>query len=114
MEIAIALDVCVGKKRTERLKTLGYKVVCIARDAETDASWVNRAFSAGAFFVISADMDIPKIVEREGYPMCWVEYPSDVRDGRDLVSYIDKAMKMKLQMFADLFGVEKQFVGRDL
>jgi len=75
--ITIALDVCVGRRRRERLEQMGYKIVVIAQPSEADKDWLNRAFAEGAFFVVSADLDIPKLIEREKYPMCWVEYPKD-------------------------------------
>jgi len=100
MNVAIGLDVCVGRARANALKKLGYKIAYVAQPRETDVSWVNKAFANGALFVISADLDVPKIIEREAYPMVWVEYPNDnpaVKD--DLVSYLDKTIKNKLRLF---------------
>lgn len=105
----IAIDVTVGRIRANALKALGYKIVTVARHSETDKSWVNRAFAEGAFFVISPDMDIPKIIEREGYPMCWVEYPNDNPEVKnDLVGYLDKVMKRKLEVFKTVTQMPKE------
>lgn len=108
MKPAIALDVGVGYRRKKELESLGYKVVVVARDSETDDSWLNRSFVEGAKFVISADLDIPKLVEINGYPMVWINYPSNEPGMADLlVKYIDDTIAMKLRLFRDLTDASK-------
>lgn len=103
MKQLIALDVGVGYRRKKQLESMGYKVVVTARDSETDDSWVNRAFVAGARFVISADLDIPKLIETEGYPMVWINYPSNEKGMSELlVKYIDDSINNKLRLFKTL------------
>ena len=98
MKIKIALDQGVGKRKEEKLRQLGYDIVCVANHGEPDDSWMHRAFRNGANFVISPDMDIPKMIEVEKYPMFWVNYPSDdVALKKDLVLYVDKTIKFKMK-----------------
>ncbi len=101
--INVALDQCIGWKRIRALKELGYNIVAMAEDAEPDKVWMNRAFANGALFVISPDLDIPNIIEREQYPMIWIDYPHYNKDLKgDLVSYVDKKIKFKLDFFRGL------------
>jgi hypothetical protein len=98
--INIALDQSVGKIRAKELEKLGYNVVCIAEHGESDVDWMNRAFINHALFVVSPDMDIPKLIEKEGYPMVWINYPSDVPELKDnLVQYIHNRINIKRYMF---------------
>lgn len=103
MKQIIALDVGVGFRRKKQLESWGYKVVVVARDSETDDSWLNRAFVEGAKFAISADLDIPKLIETQKYPMVWINYPSNEPGmGELLTKYIDDSIKFKLRLFKDL------------
>jgi len=100
MSIKIALDANIGKKRCQDLTDLSYEVVTVAQEAEDDSEWVHKAFKAGARFVVSNDIDIPKIIERSGYPMIWVNYPNDNAYYKDwLVEYIDQAIRFKINFF---------------
>jgi len=110
--INIALDVCVGRKRRERLEQMGYKIVVIAQPSEADKDWLNRAFAEGAFFVVSADLDIPKLIEREKYPMCWVEYPNEVAEQYkdQMVEHIDSTIKRKTEVFKQFVESQKSTV----
>jgi|ERR1035437_805954 hypothetical protein len=108
MSIKIALDCNIGKRRKAELEGLGYNVVVVANDAEEDALWLHRAFSNGSRFVISNDLDVPKILEREGYPMVWVNYPNDNAYFKDwLVQYIDQMIRFKLKTFAKIIEEAK-------
>ena len=61
---------------------------------------MNRAFAEGAQFAISPDLDIPRVIENKNYPMTWINYPSDQEEHKgDLVGYIDRKIKFKLQLF---------------
>lgn len=102
-KIRIALDQSVGRRRALDLIHIGYEVVVVARASETDESWVNRAFAAGAQFAISPDLDIPRVIENRSYPMTWINYPSDQPEHKeDLVGYIDKRIKFKMALFKDM------------
>jgi hypothetical protein len=101
--VNIAIDQCIGIKRMKQLQSLGYNVVTRAESSEKDSSWMNRAFANGALFVISADMDIPKIIEVEKYPMIWIDCPHHNKNlGCDVITYIDNMIKFKLQFFRDV------------
>ena len=100
MKLKIALDTNVGKRRHEEFVDLGYDVVVVAQGSEPDIDWVQRAFMANARFIVSNDVDIPKILERQGYPMVWVNYPNDNPYFKSwLVEYVDQAIKFKLNLF---------------
>lgn len=100
MKIKIALDCNIGKKRYQEFIDLGYAVVSIAKEGEPDDQWVGRAFNAGARFVISNDGDVPKIIEVKGYPMIWIDFPTDgpLRQ-KLLVDYVDQMINFKLKVF---------------
>lgn len=103
MKPHIALDVGIGYRRKRSLEYMGYKIVVVAAESESDDSWVNRAFAAGARFVVSPDLDIPKIIELNRYPMIWINYPSNDKNMADLlVKYIDDSIGMKLKLFKEL------------
>lgn len=100
MKELIALDVGVGFRRKKELEALGYVVVAVARDSETDDSWLNRAFVSGAQFAVSADLDIPRLIETNRYPMVWINYPSNEKGMGDLlVNYIDQTIRFKVDLF---------------
>lgn len=103
MKIRIALDQSVGRRRAIELVDIGYLVVAIARHGESDESWMNRAFAEGAQFAISPDLDIPRLIEKHEYPMAWINYPSDDDAHKgDLVGYIDRRVKSKMDLFRDM------------
>lgn len=100
MKLRIALDTNVGKRRYEEFVELGYTVVVVAQESEPDEDWLQRAFVDGARFIVSNDVDVPKIIEREGYPMCWIKYPNDNPKYKDwLVQYVDQMIRFKLIVF---------------
>ncbi len=106
MKARLALDTAVGQRRVTELIQLGYVIVAIAKPKESDESWLNRAFAEGAQFAISPDLDIPRLIEQNNYPMIWINYPSDKAQFKDdMVSYIDKSVKTKTQTFKG-FGTE--------
>lgn len=96
--ITLALDQSVGWKRKQKLITMGYDIVVVANHAETDESWLNRAFVAGAMFAISPDLDIPRAIENNQYPMFWINYPSDRPEMKDdMIGFIDRSVKHKMR-----------------
>jgi hypothetical protein len=100
MSVKIALDGNIGKKRCNELIGLGYNVVTIAQTSEADEEWVYKAFNAGARFIVSNDFDIPKLIEKEGYPMVWINYPMDNLLYKDwLVQYLDQMIRFKINFF---------------
>ena len=108
MSIKIAVDCNIGKRRKAELIELGYDVVVVAEDGEADSLWVYKAFDKGARFVISNDLDIPRILEREGYPMVWVNYPNDNAYFKEwLVQYVDQMIRFKLKTFAKIIEEAK-------
>lgn len=108
MRVKIALDTNVGKRRYDELVGLGYIIVCVAQEAETDKDWMYRAFNNGARFVISNDLDVPKLIETEGYPMCWINYPNDNPKYKNwLVQYCDQVIRFKLKVFENILGEVK-------
>jgi hypothetical protein len=108
--ICIALDESVGFAKTEQLKRMGYNVVAIARHAEKDVDWLNRAFANGALFVVSPDLDIPNLIERENYPMIWIDYlhvPKEAVGVKHWAQYVDKRIKAKIKFLKNHFGGTK-------
>lgn len=100
MKIKIAIDGNLGRKRVKELTHLGYDIVVTAGLSECDLMWMHRAWAAGAVFVVSNDSDIPRIIEREGYPMCWIDYPNDNPLYKEcLVKYVHQMIKFKLKMY---------------
>lgn len=105
MSIRIALDQAVGRRRAEELINMGYHVTVMAKGSETDGSWLNRAFTSGASFAISPDLDIPRLIEKNSYPMVWISYPCDMPEHRgNEVKYIDETIKFKMKFFRDIIG----------
>ena len=105
--VRIALDESVGQAKYIQLKNMGYEVVCIAKHAEMDVDWLNRAFTNGALFVVSPDLDIPNLIEKENYPMIWIDYlhvPKEKNGGKSWAQYVDQRIKAKLAFFKNQFG----------
>lgn len=108
MKLKIAIDTNLGKKRCGELIGLGYDVVTVAQSSEPDIDWVYRAFNSGARFIVSNDLDIPKLIEREGYPMVWINYPNDNPYFKEwLVEYIDQMIRFKLNVFKKIIEEAK-------
>lgn len=72
--IKVAVDESIGGALTKKIHERGYDVVVRAGHAETDDSWMKRALAEGAIFVISPDLDIPSMIERENMPMVWIDF----------------------------------------
>lgn len=72
--IKIAVDESVGASLSRKIEARGYEIVCRAGHAETDESWMKRALAEGAVFIISPDLDIPSMIERENLPMVWIDF----------------------------------------
>lgn len=70
----IAFDVNVSNSCIGAYARDGNIVVCCALEAESDESFLSRAFVAGAEVVMSQDADIGLIIDREGYDMIWRRY----------------------------------------
>lgn len=104
--IKIAIDQSISYHKANGLRALGYEIVCQARDAEPDHSWMRRAYSKGALFVVSPDLDIPNTIEKQNYPMVWIDYlhVPVVGGNRDWVGYVDKRIKAKIKFLTNEFG----------
>lgn len=110
--IKIAIDESIGSSLCRKLEEKGYKVVVRAGHAETDDSWMKRALAKGALFIVSPDLDIPSMIEKEGYPMVWIDYlfagtmgdweKDDKR--RVWADYIDARIKSKTRFLRQEFG----------
>lgn len=99
-KIKIAIDVTVGKKNANYLKSIGYEIVCVAKMAEEDEVWLAKAYINGALFIISPDVDIPRIIERKKYPMMWVEYPQNIKDIKEeLIEVVRRSIEFKMDNF---------------
>lgn len=104
--IKIALDQSIGVKNIKKLEQYGYTIVCMAKQAEADASWMSRAFNSGAQFIVSSDLDIPSIIEKERYPMVWIDYPHHNKVLREtLAPYVHSKINFKLKLFRKLSKV---------
>jgi hypothetical protein len=104
MKIKIAVDSNIGNKRIHDLSNIGYEVVVVAKPAEKDVDWMERANKAEARFIISNDSDVPRLIENRFYAMMWVNYPGDNPLYKEsLVKYIDQMIKYKLQICKLLF-----------
>jgi hypothetical protein len=73
-KIKVAIDESIGAALAKKIEVRGYQIVCRAGHAETDESWMKRALAAGAVFIISPDLDIPSMIERENLPMVWIDF----------------------------------------
>lgn len=111
MKTIIAVDVAIGKKRKKIFESMGYEVVVCARDSETDESWLNRAFAAGAQYIVSPDMDIPRLIENNRYPMVWINFPVHEMEMKDLLTdYVNDSIEHKKRLFTDLTSEPKVLV----
>lgn len=70
----LAFDVNVANKVIGQYARQGHTIVCCAKEGETDESFLDRAFVAGATHVFSQDADIAIIIEKENYDMRWVRH----------------------------------------
>lgn len=73
-KIKVAIDESIGAALARKIAARGYEIVVRAGHAETDESWMKRALNAEALFIISPDLDIPSMIEREGLPMVWIDF----------------------------------------
>lgn len=115
-KIKIAIDESVGVAMAKRIKSKGYEIVCKAGNAEPDDVWMKRALAAGAMFIVSPDLDIPSMIERENYPMVWIDFlfasqlDPDINTRarevkRDLwAKYVCDRIQAKLKFFYKEFG----------
>lgn len=74
VKIKVAIDESIGAALAKKIEGRGYHIVARAGHAETDESWMKRALQAGAVFIISPDLDIPSMIERENLPMVWIDF----------------------------------------
>ena len=71
----LAFDVNVSDKAIGQYARAGHVVVCCAKAGESDESFLERAYVAGATDVFSQDADIGNIIEKENYSgMKWWRY----------------------------------------
>lgn len=68
----LAFDVNISNKEIGRYAREGHIIVCCCKEAETDEAFLERAFEAGADYILSQDADIGIIIEKEGYDMIWI------------------------------------------
>jgi hypothetical protein len=114
--IRVALDESVGNAMARRIEELGYKIVCRAGPAELDTVWLKRALDQRALFIVSPDLDIPSLIEKENYPMIWIDFlfasnvnPTIQTQTRDVkrgiwVQYVHDRIQAKLKFFNKEFG----------
>ena len=74
VKIKVAIDESIGAALAKKIEARGYQIVTRAGHAETDESWMKRALNADALFIISPDLDIPSMIERENLPMVWIDF----------------------------------------
>lgn len=63
----IAYDVGVHDREIGRVTRLGHEVVCVAKQAEADEIWIERAMDNGAEIIFSDDLDIPNYLDKNNY-----------------------------------------------
>ena len=73
-KIKVAIDESIGAALAKKIEARGYQIVTRAGHAETDESWMKRALASEALFIISPDLDIPSMIERENLPMVWIDF----------------------------------------
>lgn len=95
-QIKIAVDESVGSYLSKKIEARGYKIVCRAGHAETDESWMKRALAQGALFVVSPDLDIPSMIEKENLPMVWIDFLFANYTNPTLSSEMSKAEKHEI------------------
>ena len=116
-KIKVAIDESIGTALSRKIAARGYDIVCRAGHAETDESWMKRALEEGALFIISPDLDIPSMIERENLPMVWIDYlfashvnpklSSDMpKEQKHLIwaTYIHERIQSKLKFLTKEFG----------
>lgn len=114
--IKIALDESVGNAMAKQIEAKGYRIVCRAASAEPDHVWMKRALEKDALFIISPDLDIPSLIEKENYPMIWIDFlfagnvnPTIGMQTREVkrslwVQYVHDRIQAKLKFFNQKFG----------
>ncbi len=70
----LAFDVNVSNKDIGQYARAGYVIVCCCEPSESDESFLDRAWVAGATHVFSQDADIGNIIQKENYDMIWKRY----------------------------------------
>lgn len=62
----LAFDQNVSNKELGRIARLGYEIVYVAGDGESDEEWLRKAIDLGAERVYSSDLDIPNLLDKWG------------------------------------------------
>lgn len=115
--IKVAVDESIGGALTKKIHERGYDVVVRAGHAEKDEDWMKRALAEGALFVISPDLDIPSMIERENLPMVWIDFlfaghvnptlnadMSKSEKHQIWMQYVHDRIQSKLKFFKSEFG----------
>lgn len=87
MLIKIAVDIQIGKIASDELERVGYTIVYKARASEPDIEWVHNAVNNGATILISPDLDIPDLLDKNNINAAWIGLPQGI-GGLDQAEYI--------------------------
>lgn len=69
----VAFDENIGNPTIGKYARSGCIVVYVAPHGAEDEVWVEEAWTRGAEVIISRDLDIGNIIDKENYDMKWVE-----------------------------------------
>jgi hypothetical protein len=61
----LAFDVNISDRTMGRYARDGCVIVFVAKDGQPDEEWIWQAYEAGAEVVLSYDLDIPNLIEKE-------------------------------------------------
>lgn len=94
--LGVALDTNYSDKFIGSLSRAGYDVVYVAKEGESDESWIENALRAGASIFYSKDLDVPIYLDKWGFEeLIWIEEPTLPHELQEIEkrvqSYIDKS-----------------------
>lgn len=114
-KIKIAVDESIGAALARRIEVRGYEIVARAGHAETDESWMKRALKEGALFIVSPDLDIPSMIERENLPMVWIDFLFAGHINPTLSADMSKGEKHEIwsQYIHDRIQSKLKFLGKE-
>jgi hypothetical protein len=93
MRKKLAIDNQLGHKEYCELKSAGYDIIVEAGD-RADEDWVIEAIDKGVDCIISPDLDIPNMLEREYSDALWIDYTQEYRNSiKKLIKRLDKSLK---------------------
>lgn len=67
----LAFDENIADREMGSYARDGNIIVCVAKHAEADEDWVDRAFQRDADVCISNDSDVGNYIQKMDYPMRW-------------------------------------------